>query len=143
MCEYRHVRTVLFSCQFDQIKAFPEAVFPGVVAVLNLEHFFDNLQVVGDVEGVAGVFVAEEIIEIVEPGPGDRRQAQRAGFVGGQKQAVAGVRARRFRQFIERLKGGNLAVIKRLGGSLRTFLRRRVLAVFDPQQISVATLQST
>ena len=55
--------------------ASPERVLAGIVSVLDAEDFAQDLQVMGDVEGVSGVLVAEEVVEVVEPGPGDRRQA--------------------------------------------------------------------
>ncbi|MBL6942307.1 MAG: hypothetical protein ISR53_09130 [Rhodospirillales bacterium] len=59
----------------DQVMALPKAVFPRVVTVFDLEDFFQDFQVVGDFEGVAGVFITKEIIKIIEVGPGYRRQA--------------------------------------------------------------------
>ena len=40
-----------------------------IVAVLHLENLFQDPQIVGDVEGIPGIFIAEEIVKIIEPGP--------------------------------------------------------------------------
>src|SRR3546814_1946164 len=63
----------------------PEGVPAAIAARLQPEHLLEDLQIVRDGEGVAAVFMAEEIMEIVETGPGDRRHAHGAGFMGRQE----------------------------------------------------------
>ena len=55
--------------------ASPESVLAGIVPVPDSEDLTQDFQVVGDVEGVPGVLVSEKVVEVVEAGPSDRRQA--------------------------------------------------------------------
>jgi hypothetical protein len=58
--------------------------------------------------------VAEQIVEIVEARPGDARQAERAGLVRGQKQAVPGIGALVGGQFKEALDGVHFPMPERV-----------------------------
>ena len=72
-----------------QIVTFPESIPVRVVAVRKFENLLQNFHVVRNVKGIPGLGIIEKIIKIVEPCPGDCRQAQGTGFVGGEKQAIA------------------------------------------------------
>ena len=43
-----------------------------------------------DIEQIATVFVSEEVVELVEAAPRDAREAEAAGFVGGEEDTVLG-----------------------------------------------------
>jgi hypothetical protein len=47
-----------------------------------------GLELTRDIKQIATVFVGEEVVELVEAAPRDARQAEAAGFVGGEKDAV-------------------------------------------------------
>jgi len=77
---------------FDEVvdrMAGPERIGTPAITVLDAEHLVEDLQVVGDAERVARILVGEVVVEIVERRLRDGRQAQGAGFVGGQKYQVA------------------------------------------------------
>ena len=59
-----------FRFGFDEIAnrvTAPEFVASSVAAVIDAEHLFEDLQVVGDAEGVPRILVGEEVVEVVEP----------------------------------------------------------------------------
>jgi hypothetical protein len=47
-----------------------------------------QLELTRDIEQIATVFVGEEVVEFVEAAPRDARQAEAAGFVGGEEDAI-------------------------------------------------------
>lgn len=47
-----------------------------------------GLELTRDIEQIATIFVGEEVVELVEATPRDARQAEAAGFVGGEEDAV-------------------------------------------------------
>ncbi|MNI94368.1 hypothetical protein D3C73_1524620 [compost metagenome] len=59
----------------------PERIRPAITAGLKAKHFLEDFQVMRDRKRVARILVAEEGIEIVETGPGNRRHAHCAGFM--------------------------------------------------------------
>ena len=67
-----------------------------------------------DGEGVARVLIAEEIGEVVEARPGDRREAERAGLMRGEEQAVARRRPARRGELVECVECRDLAVEERV-----------------------------
>lgn len=96
------------------VVALPEGV-PGVVAPgVEREDLLQDPEVVRDVEAVAAVLVAEEVVEVVVPAPRDGRQAQRAGLMRGQEDAVLGIRQRLAGALVQFLDGVHLAVPERI-----------------------------
>lgn len=71
--------------------AQPEGVLSPVTTGLQAEDLLEDLQIMGDCKSVAAVFMAEEIVEIVEARPGDRRHAHGAGFMRRQENQVLGI----------------------------------------------------
>jgi len=52
------------------------------------EYLLQDVDVVGDGEQVPAVLVGEEVVELVEAGPGDAAQTEGAGLVGGEEDTV-------------------------------------------------------
>lgn len=71
--------------------AQPEGVLSPIATGLQAEDFLEDLQIMGDRKSVAAVFMAEEIVEVVEARPGDRRHAHGAGFMRRQENQVLGI----------------------------------------------------
>ncbi|MCY1551266.1 hypothetical protein D9M68_875830 [compost metagenome] len=67
-----------------------------------------------DGETIAGILVAEEVVEIVEARPGDRRQTHRAGLMRGEEDEIAGVRALSTLDLVEALQRVHFAVPERV-----------------------------
>jgi len=102
-----------FRCyQIGNEVGVPEGVASPIAARLQTEDFLQNLQIVRNGESVAGIFMAEEGVEIVEARPGDRRHAHGAGFMRGKEDQV--FRIRLFAEFVETFQGVNLAVPQRI-----------------------------
>ena len=89
----------------DQPPALPECVFTRIVALLDVENLAQDLQIVGDFEGVPRVVVAEEVEEVVKPAPCDGREAERTGFVGRDKNAVLRIGPAFYGQLVESVEG--------------------------------------
>jgi hypothetical protein len=68
-----------------QIIAPPVKVFLGVFSGAAIEDFLQDFQIVRNVEGVARILMAEEIVEIVKTRPGDGGKTQGTGFVSGKE----------------------------------------------------------
>ena len=61
----------------------------GVVAArIETKYLLQDAEVVGDLESIPGVLVTEQIIKIVETGPGDGGKAEAARLVGREKQTL-------------------------------------------------------
>src|SRR3569833_71099 len=58
------------------------------VGISHRRDFAQDADVVRNVEGVARVLVREQVVEIVEARPGDAAEAERAGLVRREEQAV-------------------------------------------------------
>jgi hypothetical protein len=87
----------------------------GVVATgVEGEDLLEDVEVVGDVEGVAAVLVAEEVVEVVVAAPRDGGQAERAGLVGGHEDALAGGGHGRPGPLVQALDGVHLSVPERI-----------------------------
>lgn len=63
-------------------------------------------------KGIAAIFMAEEIIEIVESGPGDRRHTHGAGLMGRQENQVLSIRP--FALFVEAFQRMHFPVPERV-----------------------------
>src|SRR5690606_41471879 len=94
--------------------ARPEGMFGPIATGIEREDLFEDAQIVRDGEGIPRILVAEQEVEIVEAGPGDRRKAERAWLVGGEKDAVLRVRTVGLREFVEALQRMHLAVPERV-----------------------------
>src|SRR5690606_39245809 len=76
------------------IGAVVERAIRRNAAAIGVGHGVDageDLDVIGNGEAVAAVLVAEQVVEIVKARPGNAGQAERAGFVGREEQAIPGV----------------------------------------------------
>jgi hypothetical protein len=100
------------SHHLDHRMAEPEGVLPPIATGLQTEDFLEDLQVMRDRKGVAAVFVAEEIVEIVEARPGDRRHAHGAGFVRREENQILGIWP--LALFVEALQRMHLAMPERI-----------------------------
>ena len=49
----------------------PKRVVTPVLAWIHIEYFFEDLEIVWNLEFVSRVFVAEKIVEIIKSAPGD------------------------------------------------------------------------
>ena len=92
----------------------PERVASPVAAGFEAEQLLQDFEVVRYGEAVAGVLVAEEVVIVVEPAPGDSRHAQCARFVGGQEDQVT--RRGPLGHLVELLERVDLAVPQRIVG---------------------------
>jgi hypothetical protein len=68
-----------------QVVALPVEVFLGVFSGAQLEDFLQDFQVIRNIEKVARILVAIEIVKIVKPGPGDCGETHGARFMSGNK----------------------------------------------------------
>ena len=71
----------------------PISVLTRVSAGIMFKDFLQYFEIVTDVEGITGILVTEEVVEIVVPTPGDRGRTQRTGLVRGKKDNVFGIHA--------------------------------------------------
>ena len=69
-----------------------------------------GLELTRDIEQIATVFVSEEVVELVEAAPRDAGQAEAAGFVGGEEDAILCCWAAVFRAGEEGLDAVDFAV---------------------------------
>ena len=69
-----------------------------------------ELELTRDIEQITTVFVGEEVVELVKAAPCDARQAEAAGFVSGEEDAVLCCGAAVFRAGEEGLNAVDFAV---------------------------------
>ncbi|KAL3293473.1 cytidine and deoxycytidylate deaminase zinc-binding region [Colletotrichum asianum] len=83
------------------------------------EHLLQDVDVVRDREQVAAVLVGEEVVHLAEAGPGDAAEAEGAGLMGREEEAVGPRRRARGRVRVggceELLNAVDLAVQQRGG----------------------------
>jgi len=61
--------------------ADPERITFAILAGFHRKDLFKNFQVVWNFEFITGIYMAEEIIEIIETAPGYRRKAKATGLM--------------------------------------------------------------
>mmetsp|Transcript_10140 Transcript_10140/g.31018 ORF Transcript_10140/g.31018 Transcript_10140/m.31018 type:complete len:298 (-) Transcript_10140:572-1465(-) len=97
----------------DRVTA-PKRVVCRVATVCALEHLLEDPQIVRNLKRVARVLVREQVVEVVEAAPRDRRQTQRARLVRGKKQALGRTGPALRGQFVQLVDARHLAVEQRV-----------------------------